>query len=61
MNQENDKGFTLIELTIVIGIIAIVSALAVPQFLAYRADANDTSARADAKNSMQIIIANLRS
>ncbi|WP_278379759.1 type IV pilin protein [Stutzerimonas kunmingensis] len=61
MNKKNDKGFSLIELTIVIGIIAIVSALAVPQFLAYRAEANDTSARADVKNSMQIIIANLKS
>lgn len=60
MNQQNNKGFSLIELIIVIGIIATISTLAVPQFLTYRAKANDTSAHADVKNSMQIIIANLQ-
>jgi prepilin-type N-terminal cleavage/methylation domain-containing protein len=43
----NEKGFTLIELMIVIAIIGILAAIAIPQFSAYRERSYIASMKAD--------------
>ncbi len=51
-SQDDEQGFTLIELMVVVLIIAILIAIAIPTFLGARQRAQDRAAQSDIRNGL---------
>ena len=45
--KKNKKGFTLVEMTAVVAIVSMMTAMSVPQFVRMKAGANETAAQAN--------------
>lgn len=58
MKKSIQKGFTLIELMIVVAIIGILAAIAIPQFSEYTKKGEDKAAQSDVRNLVTLATAN---
>jgi prepilin-type N-terminal cleavage/methylation domain-containing protein len=53
--EKNKKGFTIIELLVVMSIICVLCGIAIPLFASSRMKAGDTAAKVDLRNVMEFL------
>ena len=55
MNIKNNKGFSLLEVLVTMGLIGILTVIALPAYKSYKETANDTVLKSDIGNGYKAI------